>query len=101
LSENQRGESLVTSIPIADLSLSPTATSLNFPQGADGGGYQTTLLLLNTSDAEESGTIDFWRNDGTPLKVSLEDSSATVAQASYQIPAVAQCVWLPAAYPRT
>jgi hypothetical protein len=54
LTNNQRGDPLQTSSPIADMSSPLAATSLNFPQIADGGGYQTTILLLNTSNAEEN-----------------------------------------------
>src|SRR5207247_4892235 len=55
LTINQRGEVLLTSTPIADLSLPTSSASLNFPQIADGSGVQTTLLFLNTSNTQESG----------------------------------------------
>ncbi len=55
LAINQRGDVLITSTPIADLSMPPPANALAFPQIADGGGYQTTLILMNTANALESG----------------------------------------------
>lgn len=86
LTTNQRGESLLTSTPIADMSSALVTTSLNFPQIADGGGYQTALLLLNTSTAQESGTISFMDNNGSPLKVRMSGDAAAASQFSYQIP---------------
>ncbi len=45
---NSYGEPLYTTLPIIDLSASPSAQSVVFPQIAAGGGYTTQLLLLNT-----------------------------------------------------
>jgi photosystem II stability/assembly factor-like uncharacterized protein len=70
LTINQRGDVLLTSTPVADLGKAPPILPLLFPQIADGGGYQTTLILMNTSNTVEAGAIDFYRNDGTPLRVS-------------------------------
>ncbi|MDD5542294.1 MAG: FG-GAP-like repeat-containing protein [Acidobacteriia bacterium] len=64
---NQRGETLITSTPIADMAVSSAAGPLYFPQVADGGGFITGLFLLNTSAAVETGVIHTYRNDGSPL----------------------------------
>jgi subtilisin family serine protease len=69
LTYNQNYEPLLTSTPVADLTNAPAIQPLYFPQFVDGGGYTTTLMLLNTSDADESGTISFWNEDGQPLLV--------------------------------
>jgi hypothetical protein len=84
---NQRGEPLFASMPIADLTDSPVTSPLNFPQIADGGGYQTTLLFVNTSDAEESGTLYFMKDDGSPYKARLNPGDEPVSQFHYTIPA--------------
>ena len=47
---NQRKEALFTTTPIADLSQPLAKNPLYFPQFVDGGGYTTSLVLLNTSE---------------------------------------------------
>jgi hypothetical protein len=82
---NQRGNTLFTSLPIADLTQSASASALYFPQVGDGGGYTTTLILLNTSDRPQTGTLHFYPDDGTALAVSnLEGASGSVF--NYLIP---------------
>src|SRR5712691_5423160 len=49
-----------------------SATPLYFPQLADGGGYNTALILLNTSSSTETGTILIFGDDGFPLSVRSE-----------------------------
>jgi hypothetical protein len=39
-----------------------------FPQIADGGGYQTQVILLSTSGAVNT-TLSFFGDDGSPLAV--------------------------------
>ncbi len=84
---NQRSEYLFTSTPVADLTSDQASTDLYFPQIADGGGYQTNLILMNTSDASESGTIFFLDDSGSPLPVTLADGVTTASQFSYTVPA--------------
>jgi hypothetical protein len=69
MTTNQRNEVLFTTTPIADLTQSPSSSLLYFPQFADGGGYTTSLLLLNTSNGIESGTLQILDNNGVPLVV--------------------------------
>jgi hypothetical protein len=84
---NQRGEPLFTNMPLADLTSSLVASPLNFPQVTDGGGYQTTFLFMNTSDVQESGTLYFMKNDGSPFKVRLYKDDEAVSQFHYNIQA--------------
>ena len=85
LTTNQRGEMLLTSTPIADLSAAvPTTTPLYFPQLADGGGYTTTLSLLNTSGATESGTFAVFDDNGAPC--GPRESGGTSAARRFHIP---------------
>jgi hypothetical protein len=84
---NQRGEPLFTSMPVADLTSSLAASPLNFPQVTDGGGYQTTFLLMNTSDMQESGTLHFLKDDGSPFKLRLNRDDKAVSQFVYSIQA--------------
>jgi hypothetical protein len=85
LTINQRGEALLTSTAVADLSRPLTSSALYFPQLADGGGYTTTVILSNTSGATETGTISISDDAGSPL--SVRPISDTVGPSfSYSIP---------------
>jgi hypothetical protein len=66
---NQRSEFLITTTPIADLTKPPSSDQIYFPQFVDGGGYTTSLILLNTSDSTERGTIQIMDKDGAPFPV--------------------------------
>ena len=84
---NQRGETLLTTTPLADLQRAPGAGPLYFPQLVDGGGYQTSLVLLNTSSAWENGSIQILDNSGAPLAVHLSgDPGGAWPQFRYSIP---------------
>ena len=87
LTINQRGDLLMTTTPIADLEMPAPAGLPAFPQIADGGGYQTTIILLNTSNAGESGVVRFFGNDGTALPVRMAGGDAAGSQFPYAIPA--------------
>jgi hypothetical protein len=67
---NQRNEFLITTTPVADLTQTPGNGSTYFPQFADGGGYTTSLILLNTSNVKETGTLQIRDKDGLPLTVN-------------------------------
>ena len=69
LTTNQRGEMLMTSTPTADLTRALSTAPVYFPQLADGGGYTTTIMLLNTSSIVETGRLRIYGNDGLPLPV--------------------------------
>jgi subtilisin family serine protease len=69
LTVNQRRETLLTSIPVADMTKPLARLPLHFPHFVDGGGYLTTLVLLNTSDQEETGRFDLYDDNGAPLAV--------------------------------
>jgi hypothetical protein len=70
MSMNQRSEILFTSTPIADLTTSSSTSPLYFPQMANGGGYVTTVVLLNTSDEPEGGALKLYNNGGSALTVT-------------------------------
>lgn len=64
---NVRGDFLITTFPIADLTQAPPAP-LVFPQIADSGGYQTQMILLSAGGSS-SMTLYFFGEDGAPLTV--------------------------------
>ena len=87
LTTNQRGNTLLTSTPIADLTRPMPTSMISFPQFVDGGGYQTALILLNTSTTAESGKIWIYDDEGTPLEIRLLGASSPAASVAYDIPA--------------
>jgi hypothetical protein len=67
---NQRGEFLITTTPVADPSQALSDDPRYFPQFADGGGYTTSLVLLNTSGSIEAGSFEIMDDNGSPLVVN-------------------------------
>jgi len=86
LTINQRNELLFTSTPVVDLETAATSGPVHFPHLAEGGGFSSSFVLLNTSMQAQNGSLDFLGDDGAPLHVSLTDgrSGSTFA---YAIPA--------------
>ena len=70
MTANQRNEVLFTTTPIADLTQPAANGIIFFPQFADGGGYTTSLVLLNTSNGIETGTLQILDDNGNPLVVN-------------------------------
>ena len=83
---NQRCDILYTSLPIADLTQSPSSSEIYFPHLGDGGGYTTSLILLNTSGATQTGKLRFYADDGSPLSVGSLNGG-TDSAFNYSIPA--------------
>jgi hypothetical protein len=73
---NERSEFLLTTLPVADLSVTPGSDAFVFPHYADGGGWTSTLLLVNTTDTPMSGTILFCGQGGCPAAVQPVVSNA-------------------------
>jgi hypothetical protein len=69
LTFNQRSELLFTSTPVADLTVAENPGVVYFPHFADGGGFTTAILLMNTSEQAQSGVLEFFASDGSPLSV--------------------------------
>jgi hypothetical protein len=73
---NQRNEPLFSTTPVADMNQASTTGPLLFPQLADGGGYATSLVLLNTSSSTEQGTIQIFDDNGQPFVVQPVEGAA-------------------------
>jgi hypothetical protein len=56
---NERGEFLITTLPVADLSVAAGSDPILFPYYADGGGWLTDILLVNTTDSTLNGSLQF------------------------------------------
>jgi trimeric autotransporter adhesin len=86
MTANQRNEALFTTTPIADLTKPTSNSAVFFPQFADGGGYTTSIVLLNTSNGIETGTLQIMDDNGNPFIVTLAGSSSS-SSFKYSIPA--------------
>jgi enterochelin esterase-like enzyme len=82
---NQREEALFTTTPVADLTEPVTDTPLYFPQLADGDGWTTSLILLNTSGSEETGSFRIFDKTGALLEVH-QVGGITASSFEYSIP---------------
>jgi hypothetical protein len=82
---NQKQQYIFTTTPVADLTQSPGSGPLYFAHLADGGGYTTSLILMNTSTASETGTLAIMDNNGTPLVVTQAGGSSR-SSFHYSIP---------------
>jgi hypothetical protein len=73
---NERGDFLITTLPVTDLSDTATASPVVFPHYADGGGWATQLALVNPGDSVISGSLQF-----------VNDQGAVTLTVGYTIPA--------------
>ena len=68
LTNNQRGDEIFSTLPVADLNAPPT-DPLYIPQVVDGGGYTTQLILINTASGAGTVTITFLNDNGSQVPV--------------------------------
>ena len=77
LTINSRGDLVLTTLPVADMTLAPSNAPLVFPQIALDGGFTTRLILLSAGAATTAGTLAFFNTDGTPLVLPMAGSSGS------------------------
>lgn len=80
---NERGEFLITTLPVADLS-SALNEPAYLPHFANGGGWTTQIVLINSTDNAAGGTVQFLGPSGSPIEVSI--GGQTGSSFSYSIP---------------
>lgn len=81
---NERGEFMMVTLPVVDLSTTLSAAT-SITHMADGGGWATEVLLVNATDIATTGTFQFLSPDGQNLAVSIDGQ--TNNQFAYSIPA--------------
>jgi hypothetical protein len=72
---NERGEFLITTLPVTSLSASGSSTAY-LPHFADGGGWSTQVVLVNPSDFPTTGIVEFFSQGsgsvaGAPLSLTV------------------------------
>ncbi len=73
------GQDVFSTIPVL---IDETASTLYFPQVADGNGYRTNLILVNPSGTATTARVDFFAGDGSPLTIPIRGADRT----SYEMP---------------
>jgi sugar lactone lactonase YvrE len=72
LTVNPRGDLVLTTLPVADLTRLSSATTLIFPQIAIGGAFSTRLIFISTDTAAAAtGRLSFLQEDGTNMVVPM------------------------------
>ena len=84
LFNNQRGEALITTLPVIDTTIAPTTTPAVLSHFTDGQGWSTSVLLVNPSDNPMTGTIVFRGQDGSTL--TLAANGQTSNSFNYSVP---------------
>ena len=81
---NERGEFLMSSLPVSDTSLPPVHETVVIPYYASGAGWTTQVYLVNPTDSQISFTVSLLTADGllrpgnpSPL-ISISARSATI-----------------------
>jgi hypothetical protein len=86
---NQRGEFLITTQTVTALPNTILPSAFGIAHFADGGGWTTELILVNTSDAPISGIVQFF-NEGTSTvpgaPITLNVNGLVASSFVYSIP---------------
>ena len=70
---NERNDFLITTTPPTLESAPATSAEMLFPHLVNGGGYTTQFILFSgTAGQISSGTLLFYKTDGTALGLSLQ-----------------------------
>src|SRR5215471_250 len=84
LYNNERGEPLITTLPVIDTDAGANSDPALLSHFADGLGWSTTVILVNQTETAQSGTIVFHDDFGNV--VTLRANSTTAASFAYSIP---------------
>jgi sugar lactone lactonase YvrE len=74
---NERGEFLMSTLPVTDLSAAPSNETIVFPHFADGGGWTTEIALVNPTDAPLIGELRFIDDSGNPATLAIAGQIAS------------------------
>jgi sugar lactone lactonase YvrE len=92
--ENSRGEQVLTTLPVADLTRLSSATSMTFPHIANGEGFSTRLIFINTITSRPSGgRLSFYESSGGAMVISLGGKSGS--EFTYDVPGAGGRQFLP------
>ena len=67
---NERGETLLSTLPVSDLSAAVASTTSVLPHFADGSGWTTQIILVNPTNSTMTGNITFLDMNGQQVAAS-------------------------------
>jgi hypothetical protein len=82
---NERGEFLVSTLPVLDPSVPPSTAITYLPYFAVKGGWRTELVLINTYGAPVTGTVAFLDPSGNPITIPVGGGAIPLSVADYTI----------------
>jgi len=82
---NQKGDFLMSTLPVIDTSAAAGTGTVVLPHFADGGGWVTQILLVNPSDAAMTGSIQFTNDSGSPVTVGTTTAYSVPRRSSQRI----------------
>jgi len=72
---NERGEFLMSTLPVIDLAAKPPTGTVAVPHFVHGGGWTTQILLVNPGNSTLAGTVEFRAEDGSLATVVINGES--------------------------
>jgi len=81
---NENTLSIISPTPVADVN-NVTTQGMTVPHFADGGGWSSQLVLVNTTDNPMNGEVRFKNPDGSPLEMTITGGGSASIFA-YNIP---------------
>jgi hypothetical protein len=81
---NERGDFLMSTLPVIDTTAAPNNGISVVPHFADGGGWTTQVFLVNPTDNAMSGTLQFTNSAGVPVNVTI--GGQTNSSFPYSVP---------------
>ncbi len=82
---NERGEVVLTTMPVADLRAPQRPENAYLAQIGDGGGITTQIVLVNPANVAITGKLVFLDPNGAPMSIKLGNETATTF--TYTVPA--------------
>ena len=82
---NERREFLMTTLPVFDVRAPAGPGTIVFPHFADGAGWTTQIVLVNPTDRDLSGTVQFVDASGQPIVITVDGQ--TNVSFVYSLPA--------------
>jgi len=68
---NERGDFLMSTLPVIDTAAAPNNGTTVVPHFADGGGWTTQIILVNPTDNPMAGTIEWMNAAGAAATVTI------------------------------
>jgi hypothetical protein len=81
---NERGEFIMSVLPVVDTASPPSRGTVVVPHFADGGGWSTQVLLINPTDTAMTGSVEFADQLGRAASVSIGDQTGSTF--AYSVP---------------